>query len=234
MALAEFDGLHTPNAYGECALVDDDPTSKRSLYRRIDTVIRMAAEQHLCAYLLPTWADKVNSGSGTGPVVFNEGNACSYGRWLGMRYRNDTNVIWVLGGDRPAYTLRMTIAGLAPMAVGIDEGVGRRVIKTYHPSGKHSSSEWLHEEEWMDFNMMQSGHGSGRSTPTWEMIAHDYALKPTKPVLDGEPNYEDHPVDPWPTWNPKRLLREDVRRQSPDQSLRRLRCDLRPPHDVAV
>ena len=109
------------------------------------------------------------------------------------------------------------------------------MIKTYHPSGKHSSSEWLHEEEWLDFNMMQSGHGSGRSTPTWEMIAHDYALKPTKPVLDGEPNYEDHPVDPWPTWNPESVLpRRGCAPPITDQSLRRLRCDLRPPHDVAV
>jgi hypothetical protein len=64
--------------------------------------------------------------------------------------------------------------------------------------------------------MMQSGHGSGRSTPVWEMVARDYALTPIKPVLDAEPNYEDHPVDPWPTWNPASgyFRADDVRRQS--------------------
>ena len=127
MALAEFDGLHTPNAYGECALVDDDPRPNEAYFRHVDTVIRMAAEHGICVALLPTWADKVNSGSGTGPVVFNEDNACSYGRWLGMRYRNDTNVIWVLGGDRPAYTATNDYRPIwRSMAVGIDEGVGRR------------------------------------------------------------------------------------------------------------
>jgi hypothetical protein len=102
------------------------------------------------------------------------------------------------------------------MAKGIDEGAGRRELKTYHPSGHNSSSTWVHEEEWLDFNMMQSGHGSGRSTPAWEMIAHDYALTPTKPVIDAEPNYEDHPVDPWPAWNPASgyFRADDVRRQS--------------------
>ena len=39
----------------------------------------------------------------------------------------------------------------------------------------------------------QSGH-RGRNTANYDMIAHDYALTPTKPCMDGEPCYEDHPV----------------------------------------
>ena len=86
---------------------------------------------------------------------------------------------------------------------------------TYHPWGGHSSSEWLHEEDWLDVNMMQSGHGGGHDVPVWDMIAHDYALKPTKPTLDGEPNYEDHPVSPWPKWDPANgyYRDHDVRKQ---------------------
>jgi hypothetical protein len=217
VALAEFDGLHTPNAYGEYALIQDDPTRPNEAYfRHVDAVIRMAADHGIYVALLPTWGDKVAHMWGVGPIVFNEENACVYGRWLGQRYRSDTNIIWVLGGDRPAFTDTHDYRPIwRAMAAGIDEGVGQRVLKTYHPSGRQSSSQWLHEEEWLDFNMMQSGHGSGRSTPTWEMITHDYNLKPTKPVLDAEPNYEDHPVSPWPTWNPDNgyFRAEDVRRQ---------------------
>jgi hypothetical protein len=40
--------------------------------------------------------------------------------------------------------------------------------------------------------MQQNGHGA--NTPVWERIGADYALQPTKPVLDGEPLYEDHPL----------------------------------------
>ena len=218
VALAEFDGLHTPNAYGEYALIDDDPTRPNEAYfRHVDAVIRMAADHGIYVALLPTWGDKVTHMWGVGPIVFNEENARIYGRWLGARYRSDSNIIWVLGGDRPAFTDTHDYRPIwRAMAAGIDEGVGQRVIKTYHPSGRQSSSKWLHEEAWLDFNMMQSGHGSGRSTPTWEMIAHDYNLKPTKPVLDAEPNYEDHPISPWPTWNPENgyFRAEDVRRQS--------------------
>jgi hypothetical protein len=47
------------------------------------------------------------------------------------------------------------------------------------------------------------------------MIQHDYQLSPAKPTLDGEPNYEDHPVSPWPTWDPANgYFRDyDVRKQ---------------------
>lgn len=218
VALAEFDGLHTPNRYGEQPLLDDDPTKPNEAYfQHIDRVIRLAAEYGIYVALLPTWGDKVAHLWGAGPIVFNPENARVYGRRLGARYGKDSSVIWVLGGDRPAITDTHDYRPIwRAMAAGIDEGAGRRTLKTYHPSGKQSSSTWVHDEEWLDFNMLQSGHGSGRSTPTWEMIAHDHALTPTKPVLDGEPNYEDHPINPWPTWDPANgyYRAVDVRRQS--------------------
>jgi hypothetical protein len=40
--------------------------------------------------------------------------------------------------------------------------------------------------------MRQNGHGD--RTKTWWRIADDYAREPVKPVLDGEPLYEDHPI----------------------------------------
>jgi hypothetical protein len=41
-------------------------------------------------------------------------------------------------------------------------------------------------------------------------------LLPSKPVLDAEPNYEDHPVNPWPKWNPENGYYRDyhVRKQT--------------------
>lgn len=62
---------------------------------------------------------------------------------------------------------------------------------------------------------MQSGHGSGHDVPVWEWIARDYAMKPPKPALDLEPNYEDHPYNPWPRWDPSTgYYRDlDVRKQ---------------------
>ncbi|NJL31352.1 MAG: DUF4038 domain-containing protein, partial [Phycisphaerales bacterium] len=50
----------------------------------------------------------------------------------------------------------------------------------------------------------------------WEWIDRDYHMLPTKPTLDAEINYEDHPINPWPVWSPRSgyFRDHDVRKQS--------------------
>ncbi|MFQ3632126.1 DUF4038 domain-containing protein [Roseiflexus sp.] len=215
VALAELDGLHTPNAQGHVPLLGDDPTRPNEFYfRHVDAIIRTAASKELYIGLLPTWGDKVHAQMwGVGPVIFNVGNAYLYGRFLGERYRNDTNIVWILGGDRPA-------AGYedlwTAMAQGITEGAGFKPFFTYHPMGGTSSSAVLHNFDWLDMNMLQSGH-TLTDAPNWDMIRADYERTPIKPVLDGEPNYEHHPVDPYlRPWKPEygRFTEYDVRKQA--------------------
>ena len=102
VVLAEFDGLNTPNAYGERPLLDKDPTRPNGAYfAYVDELVQMAANHDLYVGLLPTWGDKVTQMWGVGPMVFDRQNAHAYGRFLGERYRDQTNLIWILGGDRP-------------------------------------------------------------------------------------------------------------------------------------
>jgi hypothetical protein len=217
VVLAELDGLNTPNREGQRPLVENDPAAPNEAYfALVDDFLRLAAQHDLYLGLLPTWGDKVTPQWGAGPAVFTPEKAYQYGRWLGRRYREQTNIVWILGGDRPPIhqdqDFRQTWREIAR---GIREGVGRSLVMTYHPAGGHSTSEWLHEEPWLDVNMMQSGHGGGRDVPVWEAIERDYRRSPVKPTLDGEPNYEDHPVSPWPRWDPANgyFRDHDVRKQ---------------------
>jgi hypothetical protein len=215
VVLAELDGLHTPNAQGHVPLVGDDPTRPNEFYfRHVDAIIRLAADKGLYIGLLPTWGDKVHARLwGIGPVIFNAGNARVYGRFLGERYRNDTNVIWILGGDRPAEGYEEVWTA---MAQGITEGLGLKPFFTYHPMGGTSSSAVFHDADWLSMNMLQSGH-SLIDAPNWEMIRADYERTPIKPALDGEPNYEHHPIDPYlRPWKPEygRFTDYDVRKQA--------------------
>lgn len=200
VVLAELDGLHTPNANGDVPLHDDDPERPNEKYfAHVDAVIRMAAEKGLYIGLLPTWGDKVTRQWGVGPEIFNVKNARSYGAWLGERYRNDANIIWILGGDRPAGGYEEVWTA---MAAGIEEGVGRKSVMTYHPCGQQGSSLYFPDAAWLSFHMWQSGH-LREDMPNWEMIKSDYERQPVKPVLDGEPCYEDHPIDPYTRkWEP--------------------------------
>ena len=55
------------------------------------------------------------------------------------------------------------------MAEGIMEGDKGEHLITYHPVGSASSSIWLHNEDWLDFNMLQSRHHE-RHFPNYKMI----------------------------------------------------------------
>jgi len=203
-ALAEMDGLRIPNQYGEVPFLNNDPTHPNDKYfALIDSVIQMAKERNLFIGLLPTWGDKVTQLWGVGPVVFDSINAYSYGKWLGKRYKNEPNIIWILGGDRPAIKDSNDWRPIwRAMAKGIIEETGNNCLMTYHPwGGENSTSQWIHNETWLDMNMFQSGHGGGRDVACWELVKRDFNYLPVKPTLDGEPNYEDHPVSPWPKWN---------------------------------
>jgi hypothetical protein len=207
--LAENDGLHQPNREGQLPLIGDDPTRPNEAYFQfVDYTVQKAQDYGLYVGLLPTWGDKVNQQSGIGPAVFTQDNAYPYGYFLGQRYRNASNILWILGGDRPADGYETIWRN---MAAGIRDGVGGPTFMTYHPNGGQSSSQWFHNDSWLTMNMLQSGH-SARDLPTWGVIAHDYNLTPAKPVLDGESNYEDHPVN----WNPSNgyFTEYEVRRQA--------------------
>jgi len=213
VVLAECGGLRVPNACGDLPLFDLDPAKPNERYfEHVDFIIRLAESKGLYLGLLPTWGDKVNPLWGEGPVIFNPQTARIYGEFLGKRYKDQPNLIWVLGGDRPGDGL---VDLWTAMAEGIRAGLGRRGLTTLHPCVGRGSSEWFHHCEWLDFNMWQSGH-LGLDAPAWEMIENDYNRTPIKPVLDGEPNYEDHPIDPWTRrWTPEhgRFTDYDVRKQ---------------------
>ncbi len=217
--LAEFDGLRKPNQNGDLPLTNMDPAKPNEPYFKFaDSVIDLAKTRGLYMGLLPTWGDKVLKMWGEGPQVFNPQNAYAYGLYLGKRYAAYPNIIWILGGDRPAVTDTLDTRPVwRAMAKGIKEGTGGRAIFSYHISGgPRSTSQQIHNEDWLDINMMQSGHGSGHDVPVWDWITRDRVLNPTKPTLDSEPNYEDHPVNPWPTWDPKNGYFDDydVRKQT--------------------
>jgi hypothetical protein len=192
VVLAEFDGLNTPNAYVQTPLHSNDPTRPNEIYfRHVDWIVDRAAGLGIWTGMLPTWGDKWNTKWGKGPVIFTPQNAAVYGEFLGHRYR-DKPIIWIMGGDRPVESEEQRSI-MNAMAGGIKRGDNGQHLMTFHPSGRSSSSQYFHDADWLDFNMMQSGH-RGRNTANYEMIAHDYALTPTKPCMDGEPCYEDHPV----------------------------------------
>ena len=193
MGISEFDGLSVPNALGDLPFHGADPDRpNESYFRHVDWVVAQAAERSLYLALVPTWGDKVGPRLwGTEPQVFTPENAEGYGAFLGARYQN-APIVWVIGGDRnpvePAH-----YATWRALAAGLTRG-GANQPMTFHPQHHASSADFFHDEPWLAFNMIQSGH-SARDLPNHAAIQRDYDRVPTKPCMDGEACYEDHAIN---------------------------------------
>jgi hypothetical protein len=215
VAIAELDGHKDPNSYGHLPLIDMDPARpdvkdgpENDYWDQVDFVVDKANSLGLYIGFLPTWGrywhDKIKDGK----PIFTKQNAEIYGRWLGARYK-DKGIIWILGGDRPIDNDEQKEI-IRAMARGLRAGDGGAHLMTFHPPGGAGSSKWFHDDDWLDFNMRQNGHVT-EFTGRHDQTRADYDRSPVKPVIDGEPIYEDHPV----SFNAKTLghsIAADVRR----------------------
>lgn len=187
--------LESPNQYGEIPFHNLDPTRPNEKYfELVDWTLQQAMLKGIFIGLLPTWGDQVSDLFGTGSIRFNKENAYKYGLFLGKRYKKYPNIIWILGGDQPAFTDSCDFRPIwREMIRGINIG-SEKTLVTYHPWGEHSSSEFWENENTLDFTMIQSGQARN-DVNVWKWIKNDFNSVPAKPVLDGEPNYEDHPIN---------------------------------------
>ena len=192
-------------ANGAAALVDGDPGRPRTTpgdsptdpdaydyWDHVDWVVQQAAARGIYVALVPAWASVVNAGR------LNAGNVAAYATFLARRYRGAPNVVWLVGGDAKGgeHLDVWNVMGRTLRA----EDSGHLI--SFHPFGRMQSSTWFHGEAWLDFNMFQSGHRTyeqDTDSPkrfgedNWRYVLDDYAREPAKPVLDGEPSYENIP-----------------------------------------
>lgn len=208
--LPEMNGLTTPNAEGNVPLVGLDPDKPNEAYfQLVDHDVQVANQDGIYMALLPTWGAWVDGKPHrlfAGHKIFNVQNAYRYGLFLGSRYHDNPNIIWVLGGDRsPEGHMDIWNA----MAKGLRAGDEGRHLITYHPRGQETSSTSLDHSSWLDFNMVQVGYYR-KDGQDAEAITHDYNLKPAKPVVDGETTYEGGEIAAT-TANPK-FAAYDVRK----------------------
>lgn len=190
----------------------------KAYWEFVDEIVDMAEEMGLYLGLLPAWGSLVKNGT------LNRDNIAEYAEFLGKRFQGRSNLIWILGGD---------VRGKDGLEVYPLEG---KLLKqydperlvTYHPFGRTSSSLWFHDEEWLDFNMFQSGHrrydqaslgewddNAGKEIffgeDNWRYVDRDHGYEKVKPTLDAEPSYEGipqglhNPRNPyWEEWDVRR------------------------------
>jgi hypothetical protein len=195
------------NVYGDSALINHDVSKPKTtpgndftkeeeydFWDHVDFIIDEAAKRGIYMALVPVWGSNVKDGKVKGA------QALVYAKFLADRYKSKSNIIWLNGGD---------IRGTDGLAVWKTIGMilkryDPKHLMTFHPRGRYSSSEWFHNESWLDFNMFQSGHRTyAQDTSSneknhfgednWRYVNVDYKKSPVKPTFDGEPSYENIP-----------------------------------------
>ncbi|MDQ3846146.1 MAG: glycoside hydrolase family 140 protein [Bacteroidota bacterium] len=217
-------GLGVVNAYGDSALVNKNVATPKTtpgnsfadatqydFWDHVDYIIDLAAQKGLYMGLVPVWGSNVKAG------WVSEDDARTYAKWIAERYKNKPNIIWLNGGDIKGSDSMNVWKVIGNM---INETDPNHLI-TFHPFGRTTSSQWFHNEQWLDFNMFQSGHrsyeqdtaaGEHKFGPdNYKFVQMDYNKKPVKPTLDGEPSYEHIPYGLHDTTQP-RWTDNDVRR----------------------
>lgn len=191
---------------------------KSEYWKFVDRVLNMAEQMGLYIGLLPAWGSLVKSN------ILNMETMRTYANFLGKRYQNRKNLIWILGGD-----VRGDVGyDVFCMEGEILKSYNPERIIAYHPFGRTSSSLWFHNEPWLDMNLFQSGHrrydqasldewddNAEKETffgeDNWKYVDRDLSYDIVKPTLDAEPSYEGipqglhNPRNPyWEEWDVRR------------------------------
>lgn len=205
-AMVLHDVRKAVNVYGDSALINQhvatpaiskgnnfSNAAQYDFWDHVDYVIDQAAQRGLYMALVPVWGTNVKNG------WVPQAAAKKYATFLGNRYKSKSNIIWLNGGDIPGSDSIKVWNEIGSTLRATD----RNHLITFHPRGRTTSSRWFHQEQWLDFNMFQSGHRNYAQDTSkgethygednWKYIDEDYAKRPVKPTLDGEPSYEGIP-----------------------------------------
>lgn len=179
------------NAYGQTIWSGDASAPNPRFFEHVDYIVEQAEARGMYVAMAPAWVKHVTPPRGAGLVLQN---AYGFGRWIGQRYRNH-RVIWLMGGDDENWheaIVEEVARGVTNGVTGSDTGHDGVVI-TYHPAWAQTSAAKFHDEDWLDFNFIQSGHCGRTLTAGNQLTTVDFERWPTKPTMDGESFYEGHP-----------------------------------------
>ncbi len=162
-------------------------TPNEAFFKNIDRVLAAARSKNLILAIMPC-------GGSSGAYVkkqkiFTEANVREYGRWLGRRYKDVRNLIWVNGFDLKSSDYPEITQALA---AGLQDGDGGAHLITFHPGGGNSSS-YFHTENWLAYNTIQTWSDYWR---IHALVLADYCRLPVKPVVLAEGAYEAGPEYP--------------------------------------
>jgi len=160
----------------------DFSTPNEKYFAHADWVIRKAGEYGSQVLLTPIYLGYVGTDEGwiEELVKLKPEKCLEYGRYLGKRYKDFDNIIWVMGGDRNP---KDVIEKVDLIALGIRE-FDKRHLFTAHGNSEPSTPEQFGSGGWLDINSSYS------CETVHERLFRDYNHQPVLPTFLIESCYE--------------------------------------------
>jgi hypothetical protein len=160
----------------------DFSTPSEKYFAHADWVIRKAGEYGIQVLLAPIYLGYVGTDEGWIEELLKlEPEKClAYGRYLGKRYKDVDNIIWVMGGDRKPET---ALERVDLIALGIRE-FDHRHLFTAHGNSVPSTPEQYGAGGWLEIN------SSYNCDAVHQRLFSDYNHQPILPTFLIESCYE--------------------------------------------
>jgi len=173
----------------------DNPNEK--WWRYLDDYIAKCEKRSMYVGITLGWWGKLKSST--------ESELYNYGKWVGDRYKNNNNIVWLTLGEAGSHLRKTTLPEekLRALVKGIRDGDTGNKLLTIHADYKRGTS-LTYDGELCDFNNWQTSQWESpddlpkkdqRSWTVWEAIEFDFTKfynGVPKPTLDAEAIYENN------------------------------------------
>lgn len=179
------------NRYGEGPFTTpgDFSTPNQKYFEHADWVIRKAGEKGMQVFLAPIYLGYIGTDEGwIQEALANGPDKCrAWGRYVGKRYRDFDNIVWLIGGDRNPANAREDVDAIVAGIKAFDN----RHVFTAHCHPENSALDQYKDDGWLDLN----------DTYTYgivhKMLLRDYNRQPPMPFTLTESTYEgEHNASP--------------------------------------
>ncbi len=179
------------DAEGRAAYEEGDPLLVNpAFWQRMDDKVKAINDAGMLAVPVVLWG-LGNPEEVPVPGRLPESDAVYLAKYITARY-GAHHVAWFLGGDDD-YSGDL---GERWRRIGRAVYGGRHHAPvTLHQRGLQWHFDNFAEEDWLNFLIYQSGHGDGDQTLAWTHSgppSRAWESPPYKPIINSEPNYEDH------------------------------------------
>lgn len=162
-------------------------------FKYMDKLMDLTVRHGMFTAMVVLWFDYV---PGTNPLWsvsrkadFSPILAEHYAKYLAARYAA-YGIIWIISGDSD-FENKYSISVYHAAAKAIKESCPYGALTTAHLNGGLFTPDSLNEKSWLDFHMFQSSHNDQSHKAALHYAVKDRQLLPPRPVLNGEPAYEN-------------------------------------------